>query len=362
MAKPIFKFTNGRIWDGEQFLTGTVTVDPNTGTILSIGEDTNDDPSAVMYDAAGQLICPGLVDIHTHFKGISTDLYGMQAEMACFPFGVTAAAECGAEKGDRSLSDLLMVRNVVFGVVPIVDDHADFTLSEQMERAYGSKMIGLKTYYDVHSSDVRSIRPLQEICERAREKNYKVTVHCNHSPVSMKEILETLNPGDILTHIYHGGANSAAQDHFECLKEAQKRGIILDTGFAGHVHTDFAILKDSIEAGFLPNTISTDITCLSAYMRGGIYGLTLCMSLMRSSGVPEEKILRAVTSDAAAALDMPEWGHLRVGGPADLTILSYGPQHFSLKDEEGHIFSDENGYICQYTMVGGQTVYRRSDC
>lgn len=347
-----FCIANGRIWDGTRFLEGSLLWD-DSGKILAMGDVA---PEAdYVYDAAGSIVSPGLVDIHTHMRGISTDLYGMQTEMACFPFGVTAAADCGAEYGGREKLDDMMVKNVVFAAVPMHDNTADLVTAEENLRKFGDKAIGLKVYFDHGVTDTT---PLEQVCAFARQRGLKVMVHRSvHSTVSMADTLACLSPGDIQTHIYHGGPRSAREDDFASQLEAKKRGVILDSGCAGYVHTNYAVLRRAMELGVTPNTISSDITKLSAYIRGGRYGLTLCMSQFKTLGMPEEQILRAVTSDAAPALGQ-NWGRLRVGGPADIAVLRYGYQPYSLTDDEGNTLADDRGYQCALTVAGGQIVYR----
>lgn len=347
-----FCIANGRIWDGCRFTEGNLCWD-ESGKILSIsGTGAEAD---YVFDASGMLVCPGLVDIHTHMRGISTDLYGMQTEMACFPFGVTAAADCGAEYGGREKLDDIMVKNVVFAAVPMKNNQADLETAEENLKKFGDKAIGLKVYFD---HEVRDTEPLQQVCRFARQRGLKVMVHCSaQSTVSMAETLEVLSPGDILTHMYHGGPCSAQADDFACLGRARERGVLLDSGCAGYVHTNFGVLRTALERGVFPDTISSDITKLSAYIRGGRYGLTLCMSMFRTLGMPEERILRAVTCDAAKALGQ-NWGRLAVGGPADIAVLRYGSQPYSLTDWEGNTLEDVLGYECTMTVSGGQIVYR----
>lgn len=346
-----FCIANGRIWDGSRFTTGNVLWD-DSGKILDIGTGTDAD---YVYDASGALVCPGLVDIHTHMRGISTDLYGMQTEMACFPFGVTAAADCGAEYGSREMLDGFMVKNVAFAAVPMKDNRVDLETAEKNLKKFGDKAIGLKVYFDHGVTDTT---PLEQVCRFARERGLKVMVHRSvNSTVPMADSLSVLSSGDIQTHIYHGGPCSAREDDFMSLQRAKERGVILDTGCAGHVHTNFAVLRRAMELGVTPNTISSDITKLSAYIRGGRYGLTLCMSMFKTLGMPEEQILRAVTTDAAAALGQ-RWGRMEVGGPADIAVLRYGPHPYSLTDGEGNTLADTMGYECGLTVSGGQTVYR----
>ena len=192
----------------------------------------------------------------------------------------------------------------------------------------------------------------------AREKGLKVMVHCSHSPVPMREIVCALSKGDILTHIYHGGAHSALEEDFACFHEAKKRGVIMDSGFAGYVHTDFKVLQEAFANGYYPDTISSDITCCSAYKRGGKYGLTLCMSLAKNLGMSEEKLFSAVTAAPAAALQK-EWGILKVGGPADLAVLEWAEEPYDLTDGQGNQVQNSMGYRCDLTISDGFVLYRR---
>lgn len=185
----------------------------------------------------------------------------------------------------------------------------------------------------------------------------KVMVHCNHSPTSMLSIVEALSPGDVLSHVYHGGKNDCTEDNFAALRLAKEKGVILDAAFAGHVHTDFSVLQKAFDAGFFPDTVSTDITKNSAYKRGGRYGLPMCMSMTKTAGMPEEMVFRAVTTAAAAAAGMP-WGRLQEGAPADLAVLEYACEPFCLKDKAGNTLENKEAYRCRLTLSDGVVVYR----
>ena len=184
-------------------------------------------------------------------------------------------------------------------------------------------------------------------------------VHCSNSPTSMSEILNTLNEGDILTHAFHGGSNNAAEDNFASMRAAQARGVIIDVGFAGHIHTDFEILGRAIKSGIPPNTISTDITKFSAYTRGGRYGMTICMSIARHVGMTEEDIFRSVTSTPARVLGKSDqWGSLAPGRKADIAVFDYTDEGFSLTDKAGHHIESKSGYRCLLTVADGQIIYK----
>lgn len=357
MPKILIK--NGRIWNGEKFFFGDVLVDGKQ--VVSIEESINRTNCFIdyVYDASGKIVSPGLVDTHVHIRGTASDNIGIQAEMCSLPFGVTALNDAGSVYGDKGYLDSLGVRNTVFVASSIKDNHADFSHTQQLLDKYGDKAIGIKVYFDTTISDISDITALKEICDYATQRNLMVMVHCSESPTSMLQIVETLSTGDILTHAFHGGKNSCLNNNFEAFKLAQKKGVVIDAGFAGYIHTDFKNLEKSIKAGFSPNTISTDITCFSAYKRGGRYGMTMCMSIAKHLGMSEDDIFRSVTSAPAKALHKEtEWGNIKVGAIADIAVFDYTDEAFDMTDEAGNHVSSSAGYRCMLTVYNGQVVYK----
>lgn len=354
MAKILIK--NGRIWDGEKFFFADVLTD---GKAISKIEKNIADYADFVFDATGKTVSAGLVDIHVHMKGIASEKFGIEPQMSSFPFGVTAVNDAGSVFGDRALLDSFSVKNTVFVGIDIKNNHALFFNTEKHLQKYGDKAIGIKVYFDKTISEVYDITPLKEICDYAKTNNLKVMVHCSNSPTSMAEIVNTLSAGDILTHIYHGGVNSCTENDFESFKIAKDKGVILDAGFAGHVHTDFLNLEKSIKAGYLPDTISTDITCFSAFKRGGRYGMTMCMNFAKTVGMSEKDIFKATTSNPAKILGKEkDWGYLKVGRTADIAIFNYMDESFDLTDNAGNRLNSNTGYRCILTVSDGQIIYR----
>ena len=68
--------------------------------VKKISENICED-AGFIYDATGKIVSAGLVDAHVHMKGISIENFGIQAEMSCFPFGVTAANDAWAMLGSK---------------------------------------------------------------------------------------------------------------------------------------------------------------------------------------------------------------------------------------------------------------------
>lgn len=354
MSKILIK--NGKVWDGEKFLFADILTE---GKVIAKLQESISDDADFIFDADGKIVAPGLVDIHVHMRGIAIEAFGVEPQMSSLPFGVTAVNDAGSSCGDRMLLNSFAVKNTVFVCADIRNNRSDFTRTEKLLQKYGDKAIGIKVYFDTSLTEVSNIVPLKEICDYAQARKLKVMVHCSNSPTSMVEIVNTLSEGDILTHAYHGGKNNVSEDGFECIKSAKSRGVIIDAGLAGYVHTDFKVFEDAISCGALPDVISTDITRFSAYKRGGRYGMTMCMSIANALGMSEEDIFRAVTSVPARALGKEnEWGHLKVGRCADIAVFDYKDEAFDLTDNAGHQIISNKGYRCVLTVVDGEIIYK----
>lgn len=352
MPKILIK--NGRVWDGEKFYFADVLTDD--GKISKIKQKI-DEKADFKYDADGKIVSAGLVDAHVHMRGINRT-FGIHAELSSIPFGVTAAADAWGSRGDKALLDTFLLKNVIYVPAEIRENKAYFDKADSLLEKYGDKVVGLKVCFDTEQADVRDVSPLREAVEYAEKKNLIVMVHSSNPPVSMAELLNVLRKGDILTHAYHGGRNNVSDDGFECIKAAKKRGVIIDIGYAGHVHTDFKVLEEGIACGAIPDVISTDITKFSAYKRGGRYGMTMCMNIARHLGMSEEDIFRSVTSNPAKALGKEnEWGYLKVGRCADIAVFKYCNEGFDMTDKAGNRVASENGYRCVLTIADGEVVF-----
>ena len=350
---------NGRVWDGEQFrfvdiLTEDGTISRMEGQICQNAD--------FVIDATGRTVTAGLIDMHAHLKGISSDNIGAQAEMCCFPFGVTSVVDAEGVLGDKKLMDSFLVKSQVFVKVPIKKNEPDFDTVKEKLWIYGERAVGLKVYFDTGISEVLDCSPLEKICNFAEEHHLIVMVHSTNSPTPMCDIVKTLRKGDILTHIFHGGIHNAAEAGYQSLLEAKKKGIALDLGLEGFTHTDYSLFEESVRIGVFPDVISTDLTKVSLNTRGGKYGLPMCMSVAKKAGMSEETVFRAVTSNPSKVLGIEKkCGFLKEGACADIAVLEEMPEgRFELMDMFGHSMQAKKGYQCVLTVAEGQIIYRSS--
>ena len=343
----------GRVFDGRQFIEGDVLI--RDGVIAQIGTVTAD--ACQIVEATGMTVLPGLIDVHLHMEGISSPGWQISPEKACLPFGVTAAADASASRGDEGLLEGFPVKT---GVFPIVSTKEPLSFDVTLERLarYGHRVLGLKVIYDQKANPaLQDEKILEKICDFAHSRDLPVLVHTAHSPVSMAKLLDVLAPGDIATHVFCGGANSAQADGFACLKKAKQRGVILDSCICGGEHVDFSIYRNAIRAGIYPDLLGTDLAEEIAH-RGGSYGLTTCMTVARLLGMPEEAVFRAVAGHAGKALRR-DWGRLAVGAAADVTLLQWTDAPVDLTDRYGNRVTSEAGYRCFMTVRDGNVVFEK---
>ena len=268
----------GLLFDGDALSRKDIFT--KDGKIAEIADEIDREADFVC-EANSQLVTPGLVDIHAHLRGLAPTAFGFPAELATLPFGVTAACDAGSSLGNRETLEALPI-----GAVSLVAYSGDGERDDARLAAYGERAIGIKVYFDTDLSPSVNAAYLEGACAYARERGLTVMVHCSNSPIPMSEIVTMLAPGDILTHTYHGGRHTAEEGDFAALRSAMEKGVLVDAGMAGHVHTDFGVLARCLAAGLAPDTIGSDITNFSAYTRGGRYGLTMCMSIARRPPPP----------------------------------------------------------------------------
>jgi dihydroorotase len=140
------------------------------------------------------------------------------------------------------------------------------------------------------------------------------------------------------------------------VREAHQRGILLDVGH-GMGSFSFASAERLLNAGELPDTISTDIHRLN--FGGPVFDLPTTLSKYLLLGMSLEAVVRCCTTNAAAALRRSDLGRLAVGGPADLAGLRLEAGEFVLTDSRGESRTARQRVHCDLTVGGGKVTYRQ---
>jgi dihydroorotase len=153
----------------------------------------------------------------------------------------------------------------------------------------------------------------------------------------MSQILDTLRPGDILTHCFSGAPNDAGQftnivqggKLLPAARAAKNRGVMFDIGHGGGSF-DFTVAEAALAEGVRPDTISSDIHVFSGNSPGQPY-LPNVMAKFMALGLTLEQVVTMATATPGKIINrLPKHGTLQVGAPADATVLDVvnGPVEF----------------------------------
>jgi dihydroorotase len=170
----------------------------------------------------------------------------------------------------------------------------------------------------------------------------------------LTQVLDLMKPNDILAHPFSrhpgGFVNKNGRLH-PLVREAVARGLKIDVGHGSHF--SFNVARTVLDAGILPDTLGADMhghntraVAVNAeshdegdeHLFAGKtrFSLVSAMTSMMALGLTLEQVVPMVTSNAARMLGLPEdTGHLRVGGIADVSVLSDERGRWILKDNEG---------------------------
>lgn len=144
-----------------------------------------------------------------------------------------------------------------------------------------------------------------------------------HAPdkILAYEAFRIAEPGDMITHIYHGNLGKIVDDRGQLLpivREAQDRGVVFDVGFGGF-NFSWNVAERAFAQGLVPDTISSDLQQFNVV--SPVRSLANVMSMMMSLGLGIQAVVDRVTRKPAAALALKDAGSLKAGMPADITIF-----------------------------------------
>ncbi len=311
------------------------------------------------FSAEGMTVSAGLVDFHTHIKNVSPDHIGIEPEKISYPFGVTHLVDASTEIGERKNAERDWVDISALAAVGISNNRADFSNVERMLERYGDKVIGIKVYLDTGFVDIKDATPLANICEYGKTNGLFVMAHTTNSPVPMREIVSAMNPGDVISHAFHGGEYSAAEDGFECLKTAKDKGVLLDAAFAAYYHVDYSLLSNAAKLGILPDVLSTDLTKGLEFFENEKYGVTTVMDIAEKCGISEDDVFKAVAEIPRKHLRTSgdNCGYIAEGQTADIAVFEKVASNSKATDRFGNTVVFDSRRKCVLTVFGKQVYF-----
>ncbi len=300
------------------------------GKVVAVGPDLPLRGQEIV-DARGLIVVPGLIDLHTHVYWGGTSL-GVDATVIAQRSGTTTFVDAGSAgpgnfHGFRrhviepSPLRILPYLNVsfpgifAFAATVMVGEAADLRLIDPREcvrviNANRDLIVGVKVRVGRGAGGASGIAPLDMALEIAEEVGLPVMAHLDNPPPSRLEVLSRLRRGDVITHCFRPFPNAPVMADGrirEEVLEARRRGVVFDIGHGGGSF-GFRTAEMMLEAGFLPDVISSDVHALS--VDGPAFDQLVTMSKFLALGVDLGAVIRAGTAAPAAALGRGDLGHL----------------------------------------------------
>ncbi len=345
-AKYDLVIRNGRVIDAAQHLDLKLDIAIRDGKIAALKPKIEASAAKESFDAAGKLVMPGLIDIHTHLADKA------MPPATCLQDGVTTLVDAGSS-GYENVDDLVkIVQNTPIrariliniahrGVEPkgeLMDlKNVNVAATRSAIERNRQWVIGIKARLSRNVAGENDMAALRLAREAADATKVPIMIHVGDTFTPLTEIVGVLRPGDIVTHMYapapHGILDEKGKVYPQ-IREARRRGVIFDFGNGRNLHFDWSTARYAIDEDFLPDTLSTDMTL--AGRTSQIFNLPTVMSKLLSLGMRVDQVIACVTANAAKVFpEFKAYGTLKPGVAADVTVLDLKDGDFEFVDNYG---------------------------
>lgn len=178
------------------------------------------------------------------------------------------------------------------------------------------------------------------------------------------DLAKVLREGDIFCHCFQGAGNTiltADGKIDEDILAARERGVIFDAA-NGKGNFGLKAAKAALQAGFLPDIISSDLTTDKFNMPPYDKNLLLVMAKYLALGMDLDAILKAVTTTPAKIMGMEKKiGTLAPGAYADIVILKLKDKSYIQKDFQEDTIQCSKIPVPQLVMLKGEIQFCQPD-
>jgi dihydroorotase len=383
--------TGGRVIDPASGLDGPAQVAVKDGRIAAVAPELPPHDAKRTIDAAGQIVCPGLIDFHVHVYEWVTN-FGLPPDEAGVHSGVTTIVDQGsagawtvggfkAHIADPAVTDVRSfvsanlagaLQGGMEGTVLHNPGMMRIEALEQAARDYPGLMKGIKSHGESGGFSQWGTEVLEMAVEAGNRTGLPLYVHTGElfpvaeetrpDPASVLErVVPCLREGDTLAHIYSSmpdGIMGPSTEIPAIVFEAQERGIHFDIGYG--VNFSYAIARKMMEAGILPNTIASDVhSDFNAYHDDSTLDYSLCGAMTRlwALGMDLADVIRRTTLHPAQILrEADEIGTLAVGSRADITVLDRITGAWPLTDSTGEVLDVQERLVPALVLREGSEI------
>ena len=359
----------GRVIDPSLRINAIRDVAIAGGRIAAVEADIAADAEETI-DARGRLVVPGLLDIHTHYARDN------EGPTVCLADGVTGWIDAGSQGADHIADSVAVAKSAPqqgrvlinigrAGILPGGDtmdiSRADVGAAKDAIARNRDFIVGVKARLsrDVAADDVEVLGRAQEV---ATSFNLPVMIHMGQTVSPLPRLLNLLKRGDIVTHMFAPPPNSIIDDNGNILPEvlaARRRGVWFDVANGRRGHLRWDSVDRVLQAGFWPDTFSTDGNTTSR-TTAGVIDFPNVMSKFLSFGMTLDQVVARATVNASRVFPLfNDRGTLNVGAPADVAVLELREGAFEFVDNYGNKRTGRQRLFPSGTVLGGKRVLAR---
>ncbi|MFN8589987.1 MAG: amidohydrolase/deacetylase family metallohydrolase [Thermomicrobiales bacterium] len=362
----------GEVVDPGAGLAGNLDVAIKDGRVVEVAPHLAQRDAAAVIDASGQLVTPGLIDLHTHVYWGAT-YWGIEADPVAARTGVTTWLDVGSSgsyswpafrrfliEPSRSRIFALLNASAIGLIAPTWEfaniDYCDIDLAQQIIDANRDLILGVKARIDSSTTRGTGIRPLELARELADRVDLPLMVHIGVGPPTIDEVAHLLRPGDILTHCFTGNDMKIVDDAGvpnPTILALHDQGLILDIGH-GTGSFSYDTTEAMLAAGVKPDVISSDIHQMA--IQGPMFDLPTTLSKFLNLGLTVAEVIERATSRPAAAMRRPDLGTLKPGSAADIALFRIEEGEYVFRDVRMNPRRGIRRLINTLTMIDGETL------
>ncbi|HET9219758.1 MAG TPA: amidohydrolase/deacetylase family metallohydrolase [Terriglobia bacterium] len=333
----------GRVLDPSQRLDRIMDIAVRDGKIAALETNIAASDAMDVFDAKGRIVTPGLVDIHAHPRP------GEVSPQQILSNGVTTVVD-GGSRGADGIQDMVGVaRNAPNRVRILINvsrlgnqpggellnfDTANAEAARAAIRIHRDLIVGVKARLSRPLAGDRDLETVRRAHEVTRPFGIPVMVHIGDTRSPLPDILALLREGDIVTHVYAPPPNGILDNNGRVLqqvRDARRRGILFDIGNGRNGHITWEVADRALQQDFLPDTISSDLN--GAGLTDQVFDFPNVLSKFLMLGMTLDQVIARGTVNAAKAIPaLKDFGTLRKGAVADISVLELAQGNFEFVD------------------------------